>query len=151
MKVFVYRNLNQKGNVFSIKTMEGPLKGRVVGHATGLFLKNCKFTVSEAGRQRVLKEKRKNVHAGIVGDLVAVTGYTTRIHSTGIDFTFMNEEAWQKKYTTGIPVTYNPYLNSSFVVKGTKAAILNAENVMIFHDRVEVYFAQKDNKETYLK
>ena len=151
MRVFIYRNLNQKGNVFSIKVLEGPLKNRVVGHAQGLFLENCDLVVSEAGRQRVLKQKRKNVHAGVVGDLVAVTGYRTRIHNAGMTFDYMNEEAWQKKYAAGVPVTYNPYLYSSFVIKGTTSPIRKAKNVMIFHDRVEAYFDQKGKKKTYLK
>lgn len=151
MKVFIYRNIQQKGNVYSIKVLEGPLKNRVVGHAHGLFLANCKFAVSEAGRKRVLKTRQKNVHAGVVGELVAVTGYRTRIHNAGMTFDYMNEEAWQKKYAPGVPVTYNPYLTSQFVIKGTNAPILNAENVMIFHHRVEAYFKQKGEKETYLK
>jgi hypothetical protein len=151
MKVFIYRNIQKEGNVFSIKVLEGPLKNRVVGHANGLFLKDCQFAVSQAGRQRVLREKRKNVHAGVVGDLVAVTGYRTRIHNTGLDFDYMNEEAWQAKYAPGVPVTYNPYLYSSFVLKGTTSAIHKAENVMIIGSRVEAYFKQKGEKPTYLK
>lgn len=151
MKVFVYRNIKEKGNVFSIKVLEGPLKNRVVGHSRGLFLENCQFVVSEAGRQRVLKTKQKNVHAAVVGELVAVTGYRTRIHNAGIDFEYMSEEAWQKKYAPGVPVTYNPYMYSTFVIKGTNASIHKAENVMIFHDRVEAYFHQKADKKTYLK
>jgi len=42
---------------------------RVVGHPDRVHLTNVKFVVREAGRQRVLKEKRKNVHAWIEGDL----------------------------------------------------------------------------------
>ena len=147
MKVFVYRNIQQQGHVYSIKTLEGALKGRVVGHANGLLLKNCEFAVSQAGRNRVLKEKRKNVHAGVVGDLVAVTGYRTRIHNAGMNFDYMSEEAWQKKYASGVPVTYNPYLYSSFVIKGTTAAIHKADAVMIFHNRIEAYQGQKVEKE----
>lgn len=151
MKVFVYRNIQKEGNVFSIKVLEGPLKNRVVGHTHGLLLEDCQFVVSQAGRNRVLKEKRKNVHAGVVGNLVAVTGYRTRLHNAGMDFEYMNEEAWLKKYAAGIPVTYNPYLYSSFVIKGTTASILKADKVMIFHDRVEAYFKQKDEKQPHLK
>jgi hypothetical protein len=35
----------------------------VVGHALSLRLNNVLFQVNEAGRQRVIKEKKKNVHA----------------------------------------------------------------------------------------
>jgi hypothetical protein len=66
MKVFVYFNLHKK--VWSVKALEGPNKGRVVAHRNALSLYHCTFKVSEAGRQRVIREQRKNVHAGIVGD-----------------------------------------------------------------------------------
>ena len=66
MKVFVYFNLHRK--LFSVKALEGPDKGKVIGHTTYLWLKDVTFKVSEAGRQRVLREKRKNVHAGVVGN-----------------------------------------------------------------------------------
>ena len=65
MKVFVYWNLHRK--TYSIRAMEGPTRGLVVGHADEMTLHNVEFKVSEAGRQRVLRHKRKNVHAGIVG------------------------------------------------------------------------------------
>lgn len=64
MKVFVYRNLNRKGVVWSVKSTK---TGLVVDRATSVYLSNCELKVSEAGRQRVLKNKRKNVHAGAVG------------------------------------------------------------------------------------
>jgi hypothetical protein len=67
MKVFVYYNLHRK--CFSVKTLEGEFKGRVIAHASYVSLHDCRFKVSEAGRQRVLREKRKNVHAGVVGNL----------------------------------------------------------------------------------
>ena len=68
MKVFVYYNLHRK--CWSVKAMEGPRKGFVVAHEHFLILKDCTYKVSEAGRQRVLRTKRKAVHAGIVGTLV---------------------------------------------------------------------------------
>jgi hypothetical protein len=44
---------------------------RVIGHATRVLLRDVAFKVSEAGRQRVLREGRKNVHAFAVGELSA--------------------------------------------------------------------------------
>jgi len=61
-KIRIYRNLNN-GKI-SIK--QGSL---VVGYCDKITLKNCSFLVSEKGRQRVLKEKVKNVHAFIEGFL----------------------------------------------------------------------------------
>jgi hypothetical protein len=42
--------------------------GRVIKHATTLYLQNCTFIVRPAGREKVLKTKRKNVHAFIKGE-----------------------------------------------------------------------------------
>jgi len=67
MKVFVYRNLHKK--CWSVKALSGPHKGLVIAHLKELTLVDCIFRVSEAGRQRVIKTKRKNVHAGVVGYL----------------------------------------------------------------------------------
>ena len=65
LKCFVYFNLHRK--VWSIKALEGEHKGRVIAHSSMVEMSDCSFKVSEAGRQRVLRDKRKNVHAGIVG------------------------------------------------------------------------------------
>lgn len=65
MKVFVYWNLAKKR--WSVKALEGPFKGLVVFRTDSLLLTDCTFRVSEAGRQRVLRQQRKNVHAGVVG------------------------------------------------------------------------------------
>lgn len=66
MKVFCYWNLHKF--CWSVKALEGDLKGKVVAHFRELTLKDCQLKVSEAGRQRVLQERKKNVHAGIVGN-----------------------------------------------------------------------------------
>ena len=77
-KCFVYWNLHKK--CFSIKALDGENKGRVIAHADRIHVESCQFKVSQAGRLRVLKDKCKNVHAGIVGvvrdaapDMVGVT------------------------------------------------------------------------------
>ena len=64
IKVKIYRNLNKKGYVYSIKQ-----NGLVVGYCSFICLKNCRFIVNQKGRDKVLKEKRKNVHAYIDGFL----------------------------------------------------------------------------------
>lgn len=68
------------------------MKGKVILHLSDFVLKDVTFKVSEAGRQRVIREKRKNVHAGVVGNL--------------IDECIMSD---------AVSVTYNPYKNSTFV------------------------------------
>lgn len=108
MRVFCYFNLHRK--CWSIKALEGPLKGRVVSHARRVNLLGATFKVSEAGRQRVLREQRKNVHAGVVGQWDG--------HG--------DAEAPQGD---AIGVTYNPYLYSTFVIKGTGEPIHHAREV----------------------
>ena len=93
MKVFVYWNLHK--NVWSVKALEGENKGRVIAHTKQVTLYNCTFKVSQAGRQRVLLEKRKNVHAGVVG--------------------YTDVPDVLQPMAQSIKVTYNPYRFTSFV------------------------------------
>ena len=61
----VYRNLHQK--CWSVQQKDSKGRWKVVAHAESITLADCVFRVSEAGRQRVLSEGRKNVHAYIQG------------------------------------------------------------------------------------
>lgn len=91
MKVFVYYNLHRK--VWSIKALEGDMKGRVVAHRSEVVLEDPRPKVSQAGRQRVLRDKQKNVHAGLLG-------------------------VWHDReilLMEGDPITYNPYKYETFV------------------------------------
>lgn len=97
MRVFVYFNLHRK--CLSVKALEGERKGRVIARASSVGLINCTFKVSEAGRQRVIREKRKNVHAGVVGHL----------------FEMDNEVAADIMSRIADPIKYNPYKFASFV------------------------------------
>ena len=113
MKVFVYFNLHKK--VWSVKALSGENRGRVIAHLDRLVLDECAFKVSEAGRQRVIREKRKNVHAGVVGTLT-------------------NEIA----DNVGAAVTYNPYKYTSFVTRSdeqpihvARRVVLNGRNVTV--------------------
>lgn len=60
----VYRNLHN--DMWSIRNAA---TGLVIGHALFVKLVTPKFIVREAGRQRVLQEQRKNVHAFVEGGL----------------------------------------------------------------------------------
>lgn len=66
MKVEVYRNLNN--GRLSIRDAKTKL---VVGHADRVKLTDVTFHVSQAGRERVLRERRKNVHAVVRGYMVS--------------------------------------------------------------------------------
>lgn len=99
-KVWVYFNLHKK--LFSVR-----YKGRVIAHLNKVFLANALFKVSEKGRQRVLRESKKNVHAFVVGNL---------------------EEGSLKN---GVALTYNPYLFENFVTQIEHKAVQSAKFVML--------------------
>ena len=58
--VAIYKNLHN--GLFSVKQ-----RGLVVAHVASVTLTSVTLKVSEAGRQRVLRDKQKNVHAYVVG------------------------------------------------------------------------------------
>ena len=109
-KVFVYYNLHKhKWSVKDVKT------GRVIGHYYDVSLYNATFKVSAAGRARVLKEKRKNVHAG-------VEGYLTKDKlARKMDGTILWESQSERH-----KVTYNPYKYATFVAGPDKEPIHKA-------------------------
>ena len=92
MRVEVYYNLHK--HVFSVRH-----KGRVIAHTNAIQIKNAEYVVRKSGRQRVLKEGRKNVHAFVRGDMLEHKG-------GAFDMSFS---------VLGDRVTYNPYKYDSFV------------------------------------
>ena len=73
MKINVYRNLSPQyrgQRAWSIMANEGAQKGKVVDVVDGVIVKNVALVVREGGRQRVLRDKQKNVHAFVQGELV---------------------------------------------------------------------------------
>lgn len=72
MKVRAYRNLNK-----SCWSVVEKSSGRVMFHTDELALQDCTFVVSESGRQRVLREQRKNVHAFVEGQLTSKQSWRT--------------------------------------------------------------------------
>jgi hypothetical protein len=99
-KVMIYWNLHKL--CWSVKALTGENRGRVIKHVNTFHLSDVSFRVSEAGRQRVIREKRKNVHAGVVGYLC-----DPRV----IPVEIMTE------------VTYNPYFAPKFINKSTQEEV----------------------------
>jgi hypothetical protein len=119
MKAFVYFNLHRK--CWSLKALDGEHAGRVVAHASRVALRNVECRVSEAGRQRVLREQRKNVHAGLVGTVYAVEGEWRIGEAPALpkfDELPLSEHAFA--------ITYNPYKAGTFTRKNDGAAIYGA-------------------------
>jgi hypothetical protein len=112
MKVDIYFNLHKK--CLSIRH-----KGKVIAHAAGAHLECVQFKVSEAGRQRVLREKRKNVHAVVRGLLVS------HWQGSGPSIGMVpSPDSLQA-------VTYNPYKWGSFVLRKDEEPIHRAAEVLI--------------------
>tara|TARA_S200000501_G_C20734102_1_gene704215 strand:+ start:384 stop:782 length:399 start_codon:yes stop_codon:yes gene_type:complete len=92
-KVFVYKNLHK--GCWSIKQ-----DGIVKAHAGNVTLYNVTMKVNRKGRERVLREKRKNVHAGMQGLL--------KDAELELVWSDLPEDQFDE-------ITYNPYKYSSFV------------------------------------
>lgn len=114
-KVDVYRNLHDKtGNKkYSIRQ-----NGLVVGHTNLIYLNDVKFVVNQKGRERVIREKRKNVHAFL-------RGFITNKHNR-----------------VSKRITYNPYKSNSFVnhfgqpVQQARSATMNPQGVWVPYETV---------------
>lgn len=81
----------------------------VVAHAPRVYLRNVKFIVSEASRQRAIKEGTRNVHAHAEGILV-------------------------RELEGGVPETrarYNPFVTPTFVVRATGAELHSSPRTLI--------------------
>lgn len=112
-KVYVYKNLHR--NCYSVKQ-----DGLVKIHTDKICLWDASFQVGKKGRERVLKEKRKNVHAG-------VSGY--------ID---LDWDLQPHPPTNTRGVIYNPYKWSTFIYS-SQPDIARSEPIPIFHsDRVRL-------------
>ena len=95
-KVFVYKNLHK--DCWSIK--QG---GLVKAHALHLTLYETHFKVNKKGRDKVLREKKKNVHAGICG-------YISHPHPS-----YATWDEWDDGEADLLEITYDPYKYRSFV------------------------------------
>ena len=100
-RVEIYRNLHN--DTFSIRR-----NGKVVKHLANwqsIFLKDVKFAVQPAGREKVRREGKKNVHAFIRGTYLAPSTFP---HTTS---------EFKAKCTEW--VTYNPYQDDHFTATVT--------------------------------
>lgn len=66
LRVFVFRNLHHKGVVWSVQSSEG----RTISHNEHILVKDARFVVQPAGREKVRATRKKTVHAGIRGEVV---------------------------------------------------------------------------------
>lgn len=99
-EVWVYRCLNRKGHVYSVKQ-----DGYVVGHTTDINLSFVQFVVNAAGKKKAMETKTRNVHAFIKGRV--------------------NEEI-QLDYKFMTSITYNPFLPWGFHEKGNINCVVDS-------------------------
>lgn len=105
-KFYIYRNLHTGG--FSVK-----LRGKVIERCNAFTAYNVSFKVNEGGRQRVIKDKKKNVHAYVVCDKYNYR-YDTPVDRLGV-------------------ITYNPYVAANFVCGDRQ--ITHAKEVMFLEGK----------------
>ncbi|AMO44048.1 hypothetical protein BJD46_gp80 [Mycobacterium phage Bactobuster] len=113
IRVFVYLNLHQTRKNgqpwYSVQALEGDFKGRVIHRSGDVLLAHARGVVREGGRQKVLRTGVKNVHAGMVGELISLLPQ---------DF-------------VGQKITYNPRKYSTFVHAFTEAPFEGADRVYL--------------------
>lgn len=120
--VMVYRNLN--ANKLSVM-----IKGVVHAHTSIIWLKNAEFVIRASGREKVLKEQRKNVHAFVKG-----TAMMSKIHiESNVERVYDNLE--NLGY---IRVYYNPYKVESFVKFDSLEPVHRAEEAIVVMDRIYI-------------
>jgi hypothetical protein len=106
----VYRNLH-KGN-FSIQSYLQERRGyRVTDRVSVAMLENCNFKIYEAGRQKVIRDKRKGVHAYV----------------EPCSYRCLDERMDVSKFRE---IYYNPYKHDSFVYKDTLEKVENVARVL---------------------
>lgn len=106
MKVRVYYNLHKKcWSVVDVAT------GKVCLHAERVQVRDARFVVRPAGREKVRREQKKTVHAFVVGELCEVDGK-------------LDPSCTQR-------VTYNPYLHDQFVEYYGHRPVERADNVFL--------------------
>ena len=105
MRVEVYFNLHKK--TFSVRQCS---TGRVILHTDEVHIRNPEFVVHQSGRNRVLREGKKNVHAFVRGE-ATYFGDTNR--------------------PTLDTLTYNPYKYVSFVNKQTEKTVYEADRAWL--------------------
>ncbi len=112
-RYYIYRNLRTKG--FSIR-----YRGIVVDRLFTFSAEGVEFKVNELGRERVLKERQKNVHAFVVADKYKAEKYP-----------ILKGNLLDNKSR----VTYNPYTAAHFVCDGkriNRAKALAFQNGLCF-------------------
>lgn len=106
-RVRMYWNLHK--HLWSVQDCK---TGRVTQHVTAYTLANASLVVRPAGQAKVRREGKKNVHAFAVGHISLENGIATCL--------------------SGRAVTYNPYVNDTFVFEDTGEPVTEAHAISLF-------------------
>lgn len=130
-----YTYFNLHSHEFSVR-----YRGLVRAHSDWLLIipgrgrERVGFRVSEAGRQRVLEEQRKNVHAFVVGDAFRRAGDALVCETRGFNGRFEDGPnviaALDEEYGNPKAVSYNPYRGPTFYHKYTDSPITGAAAII---------------------
>lgn len=107
----IYRNLNTGTMSLQQKINKSWL---VVGHVTNVAIEYPTFHISKAGKNRVIREKRKNVHAWAEGKLIGITADSSNLEE----------------------IYYCPYNSDSFSWKKTGESIKSSSLLVVIDNKV---------------
>jgi hypothetical protein len=120
-KVMVYYNLHK--HTFSVT-----YDSKVILHADYVKLGDVEFRVRPGGKDRVRKEKSKNVHAFVIGTLLDYCEYPCDdIPNPPSDMI----------------VTYDPYKFNTFVYKNTEEPVYQAKEVDMINSKNKLFVVKK--------
>ena len=85
-------------------------------HAHSIDLAYAEFRVQEAGRQRVLRDKRNNVHAYVVGHFMDIDARRNVVSV---------KDGWR-------PASYDPYKYGFFYDDATEQPVMESERLVIY-------------------
>lgn len=112
-RVYVYRNLHR--DAWSLR-----VRGRVVAHEECVVLLNAEFKVGEKSRKRAVREKRRNVHAFVVGK-------------------YDHADVHPNACRGGIRVRYNPFKGPHFTDRRGRAVLRALLVAMLGDGRVYAF------------
>ncbi len=114
----IYRNLHK--DCWSVQAYNKDKKGwRLYAHEYCLKGINAKFLVNEKARQKVIKEKRKNVHAFI---------WVDEYHTIDVRYTENADTLKEMGYLRG---KYNPYKHDSFIEERASLPLFDCPEVYL--------------------
>lgn len=118
---------------------------KVFAHTILVALEDVTFTVQPAGRDRIRRTNRQNVHAWVRGRVIpvwAAEGYTN-----GDDWLMSRYNKGGNGISKGPRIRYNPYKNDTFVLADTGKPIGGAFCVIVTSAGVQMMVT--DGKPVY--